>query len=711
MEKSTRRYARKILLVHLLLLAAVLGVVALATRQVYSSARAQAIQQARVRQELLAAQTARGIESFYTSIISDLDLLRRAEPDENSAAQPTVGAFTALSGGLTAQPAGPGISGSPGPNTPARQINSVRLFSPILWNQLSGRVSAIFEYNRNMADLQRSVRVLEPRSQDALTTRGGRGDQSRFESGGGGLQGQTRGSATRPDVSRAGAFFAFGQGIATTRPEIVPPAQAARLTAEAQALAQISKIWLEHVTRPEVSRLLTVRPNSLLQRENTSGGVNLVAVPFIEGGPRVIVAVVPATEIQDRFLPPAPQRQITSATLIDDNTAVVASATAALVGMNLKDVDDPAIREILKDYAANPRKNTQAFDQPMTIGGAEISPRLVTVEPVELPRTKWCLLIASPMSEVDDIVAGIFRTVLYWAAFLVISMTAILVSTAVSLIRVRTRLERVQHEVITRELSQARQIQLNWLPNRHSAGTALDIAAVNQPASHISGDFYNWFDLPDGRQVVIVGDVTGHGMAAAFLMATTQLLVRTTMTRVGDPGACMEEVNRQLCTQVFHGQFVTMLIVVLDLENSVMELATAGHASPLISEGGGPFTPLPLKSQLVLAVDSEQTYTTERFQFAPQSSMVLYTDGVVDVQAENDERFDSRRLKSVLTGTFDSAQQIIDRLLAAVNSFRGKRELGDDLTLVAIQTQSVPRGAHLTEGAAAYQESTSLAAN
>ena len=184
-------------------------------------------------------------------------------------------------------------------------------------------------------------------------------------------------------------------------------------------------------------------------------------------------------------------------------------------------------------------------------------------------------------------------------------MTAILVSTAVSLIRLRVRLERVQHEVITRELSQARQIQLNWLPNRHTAGPALDIAAINQPASHISGDFYNWFDLPDGRQVITIGDVTGHGMAAAFLMATTQLLVRTTMARVGDPGACMEEVNRQLCTQVFHGQFVTMLIVVLDLEHSQLELATAGHAAPLISEGGGPFRELDTETQLVLGMEPD----------------------------------------------------------------------------------------------------------
>jgi serine phosphatase RsbU (regulator of sigma subunit) len=61
-----------------------------------------------------------------------------------------------------------------------------------------------------------------------------------------------------------------------------------------------------------------------------------------------------------------------------------------------------------------------------------------------------------------------------------------------------------------------------------------------------------------------IGDVTGHGMAAAFLMATTQLLVRTTLTRYHDPGRCLREVNRQLCTQGFRGQFVTMIVMVMD---------------------------------------------------------------------------------------------------------------------------------------------------
>jgi serine phosphatase RsbU (regulator of sigma subunit) len=606
MEHSSRIYARKILLAHLALIVVVLTAVVLGAMQIYSSARQQAIEQAGARQELLAAQTGRGIESFYTSIISDLELLRRAEPDETPSTATTRPRFTT--------------------------------FYPMLWNQLTGRVSALLVYDRGARTLERRLRVLEP-VVAAQTTENSK-----------------------------------------------------QFAEEIQTLIGLANDWMETVQRPAISRLLPVRPGSAMLGTGQYGGVNLVCVPFVDGGRRLLVAVVPAPEVQTRFLPAAAERRTTSATLVDDDLAVIASTSPPLVGTNLKEIDDPAARQLAADFRANPKARTVPFEKSITLAGSVLPPHLVTVAPVSLPQANWCLLVTSPISDVDLVVQGIFRTVLGWATFLVIAMTAVLVSTAAQMIRSRTRVERLRHELLTRELSQARQIQLNWLPHRLSAGPALDVAAVNQPASHISGDFYNWFDLADGRQVVTIGDVTGHGMSAAFLMATTQLLVRTTMPRYGDPAACLREINHQLCTQVFYGQFVTMLILVLDLEKGVMDVATAGHAAPLVSDNGGPFVALPLTPQLVLAVDDQENYQAERFTLTAKSSILLYTDGVVDVQNENGDRLQAGRLASFLSGNPGSAQAIIDQVVGRVGVFRGRRELEDDLTLVAIQTQAIDPG-------------------
>src|SRR5256885_16102161 len=98
MEEAARQFARRILLIHLALLVGVIGIVFFASREVYKKTREQATEQAKARQSLLAAQTARGIEAFYHSIFNDLDLLRQADKDEGDTTETP-----------TTQPAMPGL--------------------------------------------------------------------------------------------------------------------------------------------------------------------------------------------------------------------------------------------------------------------------------------------------------------------------------------------------------------------------------------------------------------------------------------------------------------------------------------------------------------------------------------------------------------------------------------------------------------------------
>jgi serine phosphatase RsbU (regulator of sigma subunit) len=608
MENESRIYARKIFLAHLALVVVVLAAVVVGAMRIYASARAQAVEQASERQELLAEQIGRGIENFYNFIASDLELLGGADTDDTHA-----------------------LAATTRPHFLA--------FYPLLWNQLSGRVSALLVYDRGVQPPEKRLRVLE---------------------------------AATPDHNAA---------------------TNAQLSDELQILIGSVSDWMGRVHGPSVSRLLPVRPGSVLLENGQTGGVNLVCVPFVDGEQRLLVAVVPAPLVQTRFLPQASGANATSATLVDDNLAVIASTSPPLSGTNLKEIEDPTARQLAADFQSNPKAQSVAFEHSITIAGSVLAPHLMTVVPVSLPQATWCLLVTSPMSAVDSVVAGIFRTVVGWASFLVVAMTAVLVSTAVQMIRSRLRVERLRHHLLTRELSQARQIQLQWLPSPQSAGPALDVAAVNQPASHISGDFYNWFDLPGGRQVVTIGDVTGHGMPAAFLMATTQWLVRSTMPACDGPADCLREINRQLCTQVFHGQFVTMLIMVLDLQNGTMDVASAGQAAPLVSHDDGPFAPLNLPPQLVLAVDDQQMYQSQRFKLSARTNILLYTDGAVDVQNEQGQRLEPAQLSGFLNGNCGSAQAMIDQIVACVSAFRGKRQLQDDLTLVAIQAQASPRDA------------------
>ena len=624
-------------MVHLALLVGVVGIVFFASREVYTETKRQATQQAESRQALLAAQTARGIEAFYHSIFNDLDLLRQADHDDGDEAERPA-ATTQPSGpkldwrslfqldgrSIMAPVSGGRVSGPGAKVTDAMQS----LLSGILWKQLDGRVSMLFSVNR-------------------------------WGMSGGG----------RADRGRSPVIQAIGQSEGRVTPHDV----VAR-----------SADWLRGVEKPQISAFQQYAVGG-----GESIGFNLVVVPVSERNPRVLVAAVPIRIAQARFMDKLnTDADSTNAILIDETGTIMGSVKSELVGRNVSSLRDDHLRALAANYVGAGKSGVETIGTSYQVAGHTFPPAMVAIEPVSIAGKKWTFMVNTPLSDVDAVVNRVFKRAWFWAVFVVACMTAILLSTAVQLIRARTRMERVRNDALTKEMTQAREIQLAWLPRQGVSVPKLDIAAINQPTSHISGDFYNWFELPDGRLVVTIGDVTGHGLSAAFLMATTQLLVHTTMLRLMDPGKTLDEVNRQLCTQVFNGQFVTMLVCVIDLENGRVEVATAGHYPPVVGYRGH-YESLPVESQLVLGVECDARYPTEVFDLLAGASLVLYTDGVIDARSPDGDRFNLSGIVDSISGHSESAQALVDGIVGRINHFRGGRELPDDLTLVCVQTQTV----------------------
>ena len=574
MEKAARRFTTWVLGLHLLVLALLVVIIIFASTEVYSKARRQALDQVKVRQELLAAQTSRGIEYFYRSVLNDLELQRRA----------------------------------------AANGQSVTQLGPLMWEQLRGRAVRLFEVE--------------------------------------GL-----------DLSHVTAEF--GDEDKTSAREILAKA------------------------RPELAGMTKAGVTTTYDFNGTHAALAVMPIPS-PAEPRLLVAVLPTRAIEIRFLNDLREPENMTAILLNEKMFVLSAEEQQLLGMDLTKVDDPHVGAVAREYMQKGEAGTREFLEPFRVKNLVREPAMITAQPVSLPDgKKWWLAVSSTLAEVDESVGAFFRRVVIGAGLVIFAMTAILVSTSTQMIRGRLRLERLQREMLTRELDQARDIQLLWLPERQGAHVPLDVAAINRPASHVSGDFYNWFELPDGRACIVIGDVTGHGLPAAFLMATTQLLVRTIITRVSDPGQCLREINRQLCTHVFSGQFVTLLVMLIDPETNAVELATAGHPAPLVGSGDA-FCPLPVEPQLVIAVDDDVPYRTQRFTLKPGTSLVLYTDGVTDVQSPTGDRLGEERVQQSLFGSFTSAKTLLDTVLDTVETFRAGREAADDLTLVAVQLAPEP---------------------
>jgi serine phosphatase RsbU (regulator of sigma subunit) len=596
METQSRHFAYRILAFNGLLLIAVLVLVALASAAIYDSTRQDAVDQAQARQELLALQTARGIETFYSSLISDLRWIRH--PTE--------------------------ASQTPEPKTELARKKGTSLDQSdeaTVSRQLGGRVRELFVYNKE------TETVVSLRRQSKLT--------------------------------------------------------AAQLPEEMHQ-------WLKGVDRVKVSSLVQLNGRP----------VSLVAASFGQDDPMLIVAVVPGDQLDYNFLRLFTDQNSAGVTLADSQLQVITSTNRDLSGLNLGDFSNAGLREMISDFEAHPVMTSRLFAQPLSIHGMILGPRMVTLTPVSVAQEHWVLFFAQPVANIDAAVNKLFKRAVYWAACVAALVTAILVSTALQMIRWRFRLDRVRHEALEREIRQARLIQQQWLPDLSTAPPEMDVAAVNLPANHISGDFYNWFRLPDGRLAVVIGDVTGHGMVAAFLMATTQLIVRNTLARLPDPGTAMEEVNRQLTSQMFRGQFVTMLILTLDFERKRIDVASAGHPPPLIVRDGT-IGPLEVQAELVLGVEKDVRYPTQRFTLPESSGLLLYTDGVVDAEGAADESFGLKRLQESLDGHSASAHDMVEAVVASVQQFQRGHELEDDLTLLAIQWRqtTAPLPVQLVAGA------------
>ncbi|MFT3786981.1 MAG: PP2C family protein-serine/threonine phosphatase [Tepidisphaeraceae bacterium] len=292
--------------------------------------------------------------------------------------------------------------------------------------------------------------------------------------------------------------------------------------------------------------------------------------------------------------------------------------------------------------------------------------------------------VGNDLKDVTSLVDELFSGALLWVPAVVIGMSGILLSTAWSLVAQQRRGERERQRALIGELEQARRIQMNWLPKRGDAG-GVEVHAVNHPASHVSGDFYNWFTLPDGRTAIIIGDVAGHGLAGAFLMSTTQTLVRSYMQKLADPAQTLCEVNRDLARQTYNGQFVTLLALVIDRAAGRLDIVSAGHPAPLVSDGKQ-VSWMNLKTDLVLGVEAGETYQLQSVPLQTPCSLLLFTDGVFECRTTNGSRYSIEQLTRDLDPSICCApESFIAHALEAVDRFRAGVPLEDDLTAVAVR--------------------------
>jgi sigma-B regulation protein RsbU (phosphoserine phosphatase) len=188
----------------------------------------------------------------------------------------------------------------------------------------------------------------------------------------------------------------------------------------------------------------------------------------------------------------------------------------------------------------------------------------------------------------------------------------------------------VEQERVRRELELAAEIQRSLLPMRRPP--PFPVHGVNLPAREVSGDFYAWLELPDGRIGFSLGDVSGKGMNAALLMAQTTSAYRC-LARLGyRPGELLARVNQEVCDTATRGMFVTLVVGELDPRTQRVRLANAGHEPPLLRHADGRFEAFPAEAPpvgIVPDLHAGEGYPELELPLAG-GALYLYTDGLTE---------------------------------------------------------------------------------
>jgi len=239
-----------------------------------------------------------------------------------------------------------------------------------------------------------------------------------------------------------------------------------------------------------------------------------------------------------------------------------------------------------------------------------------------------------------------------------------------------------ERERIEQELKVAQLIQQQFLPKTLPTLPSWHVAAFYRPARTVGGDFYDFIPLPDGRVMLVTGDVTDKGVPAALVMASTHALLRAAAPRLLAPGAVLSYVNDLLCDDIPAHMFVTCQALVLEPGSGRIVFANAGHNLPYIhtAEGSVELRATGMPLGLMPAMSYEEKSAT----IAPGQLLFLQSDGLAEAHNADRQMFGFPRVAELVAETEDG-ERLIDRCLTELARFVPPgAEQEDDITMVTL---------------------------
>lgn len=262
---------------------------------------------------------------------------------------------------------------------------------------------------------------------------------------------------------------------------------------------------------------------------------------------------------------------------------------------------------------------------------------------------------------------------------------AISAQLAVSLENARLHADSIEKLRLQKDVEVARRIQGHLLPKVPHDIPGLDLALHFSAADQASGDAYDIVPMAGNRVALMVGDVTGHGLGASLLSHASQAAMRSYLELDVQPQEVVTRLNQRLVDSVEAGNFLSLLLVVVDPVARTLRYVNAGHPGLVLSRASG--ASVMEKTGMVLGVLGGQAYASSPVvQLEPGDVLLLRSDGVDECMSPSREVFGDARLLAVLQEHRSrSAREILAAIRAAVDAHAGGAGPQDDVTMIAVK--------------------------
>jgi serine phosphatase RsbU (regulator of sigma subunit)/predicted ester cyclase len=242
--------------------------------------------------------------------------------------------------------------------------------------------------------------------------------------------------------------------------------------------------------------------------------------------------------------------------------------------------------------------------------------------------------------------------------------------------------ERVEHD-----LRVARSIQQASLPKEVPILEGWEINPFYQPAREVGGDFYEFFELEDGKVGLAVGDATGKGIPAALAVTASSSMLRAVARDSGySPGEVLERVNETLLARIPQNMFVTCFYAILEPNSGSLVYANAGHNLPCCRHEPTATTTDLSATGMPLGLMAGMSYEEKESVLAPGEGMLFYTEGLIEAHNPQGEMFGTLHLRGLLSELPMGGADLSATLLEELYSFTGEGwEQEDDITLLTLE--------------------------